>query len=176
MVEWQAHLREDSQFGNIESLCENGGFTAAWRGRDIVLVFAPRDDMVAPFSLKLEFVRGENTLMMGLGVPACPWPDQDGEHTLYEAFDMGDPHARTLLTTLIGQPRVAVVIVCDSGAPVQELDVPADLLERIRGVLDETTELRALDSMRTATDRLGELVRAVVGLAAAFDRSDEATH
>jgi hypothetical protein len=71
MAEWQAHLREDSQFGNIEWLCENGGFTPAWRGRDIVLVFAPHDDMVAPFSLKLEFVRGENTLMMGLGVPAC---------------------------------------------------------------------------------------------------------
>ena len=168
MSEWQGYLQE--QYGvSVGWFCELGTFSIEFFGGEILFVFAPHDDMTAPFRLELAFLRGADTLMMGFGVPDCPMPDDDSEYVLYKCADLGNPLERKGLEVLLAQPVVRTLIIDDWGIPVREVRLAPELLTRIRAAMDEGRNARPLRQTLMEGAVLDERTLACVQLEHEFD-------
>jgi hypothetical protein len=168
MSEWQAHLQE--HYGvPVGWFCELGTFSIEFFGGEILFVFAPHDNMTAPFRLEIAFLRGEDTLMMGFGVPDCPVPDNDSEHVLYQCADLGHQLDRKWLEVLLAQPVVRSLIIDDWGIPVREVRLAPELLARIRAAMDEGRNARPLRQTLVEGAVFDECTLAYLQLAHEFD-------
>ena len=115
---------------------------------EMVVLFAPPSNahvmLSEPMRVELAFARGDDTLLMALGIPSRT---PAGESLLFTALDLGKAGNREALSIFAGAERVHVIVLDPkTGAILGDIRLRAtDMLAHLQMVLDDSEDVRELD-------------------------------